>query len=188
MDEPRRDPDPPRDGPRQAWRWLRTSEARLFDVWNRCVDRRISLSVGSALIVVGIGLVTKPLHTRLEFYVVVAQLMPVLMLVAAVNGRYFRERESADAFDRFLIRGFWVVGLLGIGAALVVVARGHDSVILRGLVVYGLALIGVMVTIYAIHGPAVEAPAESTPPPGDQEASAAAQTERTVPPAHRSGP
>jgi hypothetical protein len=107
----------------------------------------------------GIGAITRSIHTRIEFYAVVVQLMPVLMLVAAVNGRYFRERDDAPPFDRFLIRGFWVVGLVGIAAALAVVARGRDSVLLRGAVIYSLALIGVLVTVYAIHGPARDADA-----------------------------
>jgi peptidoglycan/LPS O-acetylase OafA/YrhL len=148
-------------GVRSAWRRLRSAQRRSGAAFDRLVDRRLSVALGSALIVVGIGQTTGPLHTRIEFYTVVAQLMPVLMLVAAVNGRYFRERE-APPFDRFLIRGFWVVGLLGIGAALVVVARGHDSVILRGLVIYALALIGVLVTVYAIHGPAEAGQADSS--------------------------
>jgi hypothetical protein len=170
MDDPRHPlPEPPRGPIGSAWRRLRSADRRLGAAWNRRVDRRISLTLGSALLVVGIGQATRQVHTRLEFYVVVAQLMPVLMLVAAVNGRYFRERETASAFDRYLIRGFWVVGLVGIGAALIVVARGRDSVILRGLVVYGLALIGVLVSVYAIHGPAVAGSEEVSPPPPGRE-------------------
>jgi hypothetical protein len=134
-------------------------EERAFGFWNGHVDRRISVTVGSALIVYGIGAMTRSVHTRIEFYAVVAQLMPVLMLVAAVNGRYFRERDDAPSFDRFLIRGFWVIGLVGITAALAVVARGRDSVLLRGSVIYALALIGVLATVYAIHGPARDADA-----------------------------
>jgi hypothetical protein len=139
---------------RLFWQRFRAAERRAFDSWNRRLDRRVSLTIGSALVVLGAGLATKPVHTRGEFYSVVAQMIPVLMLVAAVNGRYFRERRDASSFDRFLIRGFWVVGLIGEAAALVVVARGHDSVILRGLVIYALLLVGVLLTIYAIHGPA----------------------------------
>jgi len=133
---------------------LRSIEQRVFDAWNRRVDQRISLAIGSVLIVLGIGSVTKPVHTRVEFYAVVAQILPVLMLVAAVDGRYFRERDNAPPLDRFLIRGFWVIGLIGLGAALAVVARGHDSVMLRGLVIYALMLVGALVTGYAICGPA----------------------------------
>lgn len=139
---------------RSAWGRAHALERNAFDAWNRRVNRRISILVGSALTVVGIGRVTEPVQTRTEFYAVIAQIMPVLMLVVAVEGGYFRDRSNASPFDRFLIRGFWAVSLVGVSAALVVVARGEDSVVLRGLVLYALMAVGVLVTVYAMHGPA----------------------------------
>ncbi len=56
--------------------------------------------------------------------------------------------------DRFIQRGFWCGGLIGIAASLAVLARGRDSVLLRGAVIYSRALIGGLVSIYAIYGPA----------------------------------
>lgn len=129
-------------------------KVQLIGAWNLRVDQRVSIVVGSILIVLGLGSVTSPAHVRLAFYSVVAQMIPVLMLVAAVEGRYFRERDDASPFDRFLQRGFWLVGLVGFGSALAVVARGRDSLILRGAVIYAVVLVGVLVSIYAIYGPA----------------------------------
>ncbi len=122
--------------------------------WNLRVDQRVSVVAGSILIVLGLGSATASIHVRLGFYAVVAQMIPVLMLVAAVEGRYFREHDEAPPFDRFVKRGFWLAGLVGLGAALAVVARGHDSLILRGSVIYALVLVGVLVSVYAIYGPA----------------------------------
>jgi hypothetical protein len=143
-----------RHWPQRSYLRFRAMERRVSATLNRRVDRRVSVSAGSVLVVMGVGMTTDSVHPRIEFYSVVAQMLPILLLVAAVDGRYFRERGDAPPFDRFLVRGFWVVGLVGIGAALAVVARGHDSVILRGLVIYALVLVGVLVTVYAIHGPA----------------------------------
>lgn len=152
-------------GAKRLWRSLLAVESRAVAALNRRVDQRISLVVGSALVVIGIGEVTEPIHVRVGFYGTVAQIIPVLMLVAAVEGRYFREREDAPPFDRFVQRGFWYAGLIGIAASLTVIARGSDSVLLRGAVIYSLALIGVLVTVYAIYGPA-RGPRED--PPGEE--------------------
>jgi hypothetical protein len=88
------------------------------------------------------------------FYSMVAQMLPVLLLVAAVEGGYFRERDGEESFNRFVIRAFWFGGLLGIAASLAVVARDSDSVLLRGVVLYSLGLVGIFVSVYALHGPA----------------------------------
>ncbi|HXP99008.1 MAG TPA: hypothetical protein VN845_02965 [Solirubrobacteraceae bacterium] len=139
---------------RRVWRHIRLIEARAFDTWNRRVDRRVSLTIGSALLVCGAGMATVHVHVRHDFYDVVAQMLPVLMLVGAVNGRYFRDLDARETFDRFLLRGFWVGGLVGEVAALVFVARGHDSILLRGSVIYGLFLCGIIANVYALQGPA----------------------------------
>jgi hypothetical protein len=139
---------------KRLWRSLLAFESRTVAALNRRVDQRISLVVGSALVVIGFGDVTEPIHVRVGFYGTVAQIIPVLMLVAAVEGRYFRERDGDPPLDRFIQRGFWYAGLVGIAASLTVIARGSDSVVLRGAVIYSLALIGVLVSVYAIYGPA----------------------------------
>lgn len=143
-------------GAKRLWRSVLAIESRLTAALSRRVDQRISLVLGSLLLIVGIGEVTEPVHVRVGFYGTVAQIIPVLMLVAAVEGRYFRERKGDPPLDRFIQRGFWYAGLIGIGASLAVIAQGGDSVLLRGAVIYSLALIGVLVTVYAIHGPARE--------------------------------
>ena len=139
---------------KRLWSTLLAVEDRAVTALNRRVDQRISLGVGSTLVIIGLGQVTDPIHVRVAFYGTVAQIVPVLMLVAAVEGRYFRERKDDPPLDRFIQRGFWYVGLIGIAASLVVIARGSDSVLLRGAVIYSLLLIGVLVSVYAIYGPA----------------------------------
>jgi len=139
---------------KRLWGTLLAVESRTVTALNRWVDQRISLGVGSALVIIGLGEVTEPVHVRPGFYGTVAQIIPVLMLVAAVEGRYFRERKDDPPLDRFIQRGFWYVGLIGIAASLAVIARGSDSVLLRGAVIYSLLLIGVLVSVYAIYGPA----------------------------------
>jgi hypothetical protein len=140
-------------GPRPP---LRALGSRTATAINNRVDRRFSLLVGSALIVVGLGNATESVQVRSGFYASVAQILPVLMLVAAVEGRYFRERKQDEPFDRFVQRGLWFAGLIGISASLAVLARGTDSVLLRGAVIYSAALVGVVVSVYAIYGPAVD--------------------------------
>jgi peptidoglycan/LPS O-acetylase OafA/YrhL len=139
---------------KRLWNSLLAIEDRTVAALNRRVDQRISLMVGSVLVVLGIGDLTEPIHVRVGFYGTVAQIIPVLMLVAAVEGRYFRQREGDPPLDRFIQRGLWLAGLMGIAASLAVIARGSDSVLLRGAVIYSLALVGVLVSAYAIYGPA----------------------------------
>jgi hypothetical protein len=129
-------------------------ESRGAAALTRRVDRRILLVAGSLLVIIGIGEATEPIHVRAGFYGTVAQIIPVLMLVTAVEGRYFREREADPPLDRFIRRGLWFAGLIGIAASLAVVARGGDSMLLRGTVIYSLALGGVLVSVFAIYGPA----------------------------------
>jgi peptidoglycan/LPS O-acetylase OafA/YrhL len=129
-------------------------EDRVAATLNRRIDQRISLVVGSALLAVGAGDVTAPIDVRIDFYGTVAQIIPLLMVVAAVEGRYFRERDGESPVDRFIRQGFWYAGLIGIASSLAVIARGSDSVLLRGAVIYSLALIGIVVTVFAMYGPA----------------------------------
>jgi hypothetical protein len=70
---------------RRVWRHKRLIEARFFGALNRRVDRRVTVSIGSALLIFGAGMSTIHVHVRLDFYDVVAQMLPVLLLVGAVN-------------------------------------------------------------------------------------------------------
>lgn len=139
---------------RRVWRQKGLIEARFFDALNRRLDRRVTVSIASALVILGAGMSTAPVHVRRDFYDVVAQMLPVLLLVGAVNGRYFQGLDAKEPFARFFLRGFWIGGVVGEVAALVVVARGHDSILLRGCVIYGLLLCGMIATVYALDGPA----------------------------------
>jgi hypothetical protein len=139
---------------RRVWRQKELIEARFFGALNSRVDRRVTVSVGSVLLIWGMGAITARVHVRSSFYDIVAQILPVLLLVGAVNGRYFQGLDAKEPFARFFLRGFWIGGMVGEVAALVVVARGHDSILLRGCVIYGLLLCGMIATVYALDGPA----------------------------------
>jgi hypothetical protein len=151
---------------RRVWRQKELIEARFFGALNRRVDRRVTLSIASALLILGAGMSTATVHVRRDFYDVVAQMLPVLLLVGAVNGRYFQGLDAKEPFARFFLRGFWIGGVVGEVAALVVVARGHDSILLRGCVIYGLLLCGMIATVYALDGPACPYPHPPNPPVG----------------------
>jgi hypothetical protein len=151
---------------RRVWRQKGLIEARFYGALNRRVDRRVTVSVGSALLIWGMGAATALVHVRNDFYSVVAQMLPVLLLVGAVNGRYFQGLDAKEPFARFFLRGFWIGGVVGEVAALVVVARGHDSILLRGCVIYGLLLCGMIATVYALDGPARRHPYPPSPPVG----------------------
>lgn len=150
---------------KRLWKGLLAVESRMVTALNKRVDQRISLGICSALVMVGIGNATEAIHMRVAFYGTVAQIIPVLMLVAAVEGRYFRERKTTRRWIASSSAGFWYLGLIGITASLTVIACGSDSVLLRGAVIYSLLLIGVLVSVYAIYGPS-RGPKEA--PPGEQ--------------------
>lgn len=125
-----------------------------FAAWNSRVDRRISMAVGTTLIVLGLGDVTAKVHVRPGFYGAVAQILPVLLLAIVVEGRYFRRLDQRESFDRFLLRGLLFVPLLGEGASLACVAQGHDTVWLRGTVLFALGVVVLLIVLYAAYGPA----------------------------------
>jgi hypothetical protein len=130
------------------------AQDRVFSAWSSRVDSRVTLLVGASMMTVGLGLATSGLHVRLGFYEVLAQVLPVLLLVVVVEGRYFRGLEQREPLDRFVLRGFLFVPLLGEVAALGCVAVGHDSLWLRGASILGLGVVVLMLVVYASDGPA----------------------------------
>jgi hypothetical protein len=131
-------------------------ESRSFAAWNARVDRRISLTVGAALMVVGLGDVTSKVHVKLAFYAVLAQVLPILLLAVVVEGRYFRGLDRRESFERFLLRGLLYMPMLGEAAALVCVAQGRDSELLRGTVLFALGVTVMLMLLYASYGPATD--------------------------------
>jgi hypothetical protein len=127
---------------------------RFFDAWNARIDRRISLTVGAALMILGLGDLTARVHIKLAFYAVLAQVLPILLLAVVVEGRYFRGLNRRESFDRFLLRGLLYMPVLGEAAALICVAQGHDSELLRGTVLFALGVTFILLLIYASDGPA----------------------------------
>jgi hypothetical protein len=80
--------------------------------------------------------------------------LPVLLLAVVVEGRYFRGLDHRESFDRFLLRGLLYMPVLGEAAALVCVAQGHDSELLRGTVLFALGVTVMLLLLYASYGPA----------------------------------
>jgi hypothetical protein len=129
---------------------------RFFDTWNAHIDQRISLTIGAALLILGIGGMTARVHIRLGFYVVLAQVLPVLLLAVVVEGRYFRRLDCRESFDRFFLRGLLYMPVVGEAAALICIAQGHDSELLRGTVLVALGVTIMLLLLYASYGPATD--------------------------------
>jgi hypothetical protein len=110
--------------------------------------------VGTTLLVLGLGDLTAKMHVRLGFYSAVAQVLPVLLLAVVVEGRYFRRLDQRESFDRFILRGLLFIPLLGEGASLACIAQGHDTVWLRGTVLFALGVVVLLIVLYASYGPA----------------------------------
>jgi hypothetical protein len=134
----------------------RQLEDRFFAAWNSRVDRRISLTIGAVLMILGLGDLTARMHIKLAFYAVLAQVLPILLLAVVVEGRYFRGLDHRESFDRFLLRGLLYMPVLGEGAALICVAQGHDSELLRGAVLFALGVTIMLLLLYASYGPATD--------------------------------
>jgi len=144
--------------PRTARRRARLASAaylRAERVWHQRIDRRFTLTLGGLLLTLGAGEMSQSWHLKAAFYVSVAQLVPILLLVGVVEGRYYRRLTVRTAFDRFLLRSVLLVPLTAEVAALACVGSGHDTTILRGLVLFGLGLSAMTLLIYAFHGPAL---------------------------------
>ena len=109
--------------------------------------------VGTALLMLGVGLATQSLSIEPGFYDAVAQVIPILLLVAVVEGRYFVDRPARSPFDAFMVRWFLAMPLIAEGAALTVIARGSDEAILRGAVFTGMVLSLSLFLTFATEGP-----------------------------------
>ena len=129
---------------------------RFFAAWNARIDERISLTVGAALLILGIGGLTARVHVKLAFYAVLAQVLPILLLAVVVEERYFRSLDLRESFDRFFLRGLLYMPVLSEAAALICVARGHDSELLRGTVLFALGVTVMLLLLYASYGPATD--------------------------------
>jgi hypothetical protein len=139
---------------RRAWTAARRAEAKAFEKWNGRVDRRISLVVGSLLMIWGIGEATSRLHMRVGFYTVLAQVLPVLILAVVVDGRYFRGVRRRPAFDRFFLRGLLLFPAIAEVGALAAVAAGRDTTLLRGVTLFGCGVTLLLLFVLAVDGPA----------------------------------
>lgn len=134
-------------------RFIRQFEARLADVLQRTFGRRALLTVGALLLAVSLGASTSRIHVKPIFYATVAQVLPVLLLVAVVEGRYFRHLDRRESFDRFFLKGLLLTPIIGETAALVCVALGHDNLALRGFTLLAFVATGTLLFAYATVGP-----------------------------------
>lgn len=129
---------------------------RLLRAINRASHRVPDSPAGVALtflvLIVCAGVATSHLRVRTAFYSAVAELIPVLLLVAVVRAGYFRDIDHRDRFRHHM--SSWILSLVLAGeiSALACIARGHDSLVLRSFVFLGLILAGLLVYFYAMHG------------------------------------
>jgi hypothetical protein len=125
----------------------------MEQAWHQRVDRRLTLSAGGVCGAVGAGEISQMWHLHSTFYITVAQILPIMLLVGVVEGRYYRRLWVRTAFDRYLLMCVLLVPLAGEAAALACLGLGHDATVLRGLVLFGLGLSAMTVIVYAFHGP-----------------------------------
>ena len=129
---------------------------RRFDVRaDALMERPLSLLIMLAFIVLAAGFAVGALGGLPQrFYEIAAQVLPIFMLVAIVEGRYFAALGSLTPRGRVFMRGTLALILAGEAAALIAVAGAGDHVVLRGLVVNGLGWSALLLWIYASRGPA----------------------------------
>jgi len=127
---------------------------RCIDAIATALDSTPAQTVLFVLAVAAMGIDARRWHVSVAFYATVAQVIPVLLLVAAVEGRMFRSRRSDTPFDRRVQRAFLMLVGLGEGSALVAVARGHDTLALRIATLLGLIVVVVIFLDLALDGPA----------------------------------
>jgi hypothetical protein len=127
----------------------------------RMAGRQRMLIVGVASLIACLGSVTT--RMTLGFYVVVAQVLPVLLLAVVVQGRYFRDLDHRGSFDRFVLKGLLYLPLLGEAAALSCIAQGGDSAAPRGMVLLAVGITAALVIQYACVGPTSDGQARRAP-------------------------
>jgi hypothetical protein len=122
-----------------------------------CIEQRPYLVAASFVFlpvsIARMGMV-RHMHIRPAFYSTVAALIPVLLLVAVVHAGYFQESKQTDRSDRHIARWMLSMPLGGEIAALICVARGNDTALLRALVLIALGAVGLLLWFYALYGPA----------------------------------
>jgi RsiW-degrading membrane proteinase PrsW (M82 family) len=106
-----------------------------------------------AIVIAVIGEASRSLHIRQEFYGVVAQVLPVFLLVIAVEGRFFAERPQHGPLRRLIVEYLLVVALLGEFSALIAVAQGSATDTVRGGVLTGLLLVALLFGAMALIDP-----------------------------------
>ena len=138
---------------RQGWRRGVREFARALADPTASASRAAKLLFGLAALVVGAGLVSQHLAFGPSFYEAVAQVIPVFLLVTVVEARFFQERPHMDGFDQRVRRTLLLLVLTGEAIALFVLARGDDTMALRGSVLVALLIVGALFVTYAFDGP-----------------------------------
>jgi hypothetical protein len=114
-------------------------------------ERRPAVALGALLMGLGAGKTTGPLPHSL--YATVAQVLPVFMVVAVIEGRYFHQLERRPKFERFFLGGFLLLPLAAEIVAIAELAIAHDPLFLRALVLVGGGCALLLVWVYATLGP-----------------------------------
>jgi hypothetical protein len=125
------------------------------------VSRAVKLLVALIGLVVGFGMVSRDLAFAVPFYEAVAQVIPLFLLVAVVEGGFFRDRPRTSDFDQRVRRTLLLLVLAGEAIALTVIARGDDTMMLRGAVITALIFAASLFIAYAFDGPAHRHPPDS---------------------------
>ncbi len=128
---------------------------RRLAVWlRRAADSPAGLVIGFALAIATMGVGARRWHASVEFYATVAQVIPVLLLAAAVEGRMFRSRRNRTRFQARAMRGSLLLVGVGEASSLAVVARGHDSALLRIGALAGIVVVVAAFVVFALDSPA----------------------------------
>jgi hypothetical protein len=115
--------------------------------------KQASVVLATVLLALATGLATRSWSIKPGFYDAIAQVIPILLLVAVVEGRFFVDRPARPPFSAFMVRWFLVMPLFAEGAALTAIARGSDDALLRGTVFAGAVLSVSLFLVFAFDGP-----------------------------------
>lgn len=101
----------------------------------------------------GIGLAFSPMHLEPAFYETAAQVIPVLLLAAVVEGRAYRLDEMRGRRNRQIVGFSLFLVFFGEGAALYSIATGCSNGLTGITTIVALLNTAGLVFLAALHGP-----------------------------------
>lgn len=129
------------------------------------VLRFLGVVAAIAVVISVVGISSRPLHVRQDFYAVVAQVLPVFLLVLAFEARLFVERPHHGPILRSVLEQILTVTLLGEIFALIAVAHGSASDAVRGGVLTSLLLVLLLFGAVASSAPGARSSEDAEAPP-----------------------